>query len=124
MNNTSLQYIFRQPRFPMIGSIEGYFIAAKTAKDFIEQLQRVPFQKKGLYNIADRNGEGWRFSVEHMTISPLTLKKRWTKKEIIALFNQRKNKDVGQQELYSEKSISNKRLDRIVADLVRLTTTF
>jgi len=123
MNKTSLQYLFRKPRFPIIGSIEGYFIGAKTAEDFIEQLQRVPFQEKGLYNITDSGGEGWSFSVEHMAISPLTSKKRWTKKEIISLFNQRKNKDVGQQELYSEKSISSKRLDRIMTDLVRLTST-
>jgi hypothetical protein len=123
MKKTSIQYIFRQPRFPIIGNIEAYFIGAKTAEDFIEQLQQVPFQEKGLYNIVDSGGEGWSFSVEHMAMSPLTSKKRWIKKEIISLFNQRKNKDVGQQELYSEKTISNKRLDQIVADLVRLTTT-
>ena len=123
MKNTSLQYIFRQPLFPILGDIEGYFIGASNAEDFIEQLLQVPYQETGFYNIVDSGGEGWTFSVEHMTMSPLTSKQRWTKKEIIYLFNQRKNKDVGHQRLYSEKSISNKRLERIITDLVRLTST-
>lgn len=123
MKNTSLQYIFRRPRFPILGDIEGYFIGANNAEDFIEQLLKVPYQETGFYNIVDSGGEGWSFSVEYMTMSPLTSKKRWTKKEIIYLFNRRKNKDVGRQRLYSEKSISNKRLERIITDLVRLTST-
>ncbi len=123
MKKTELQYIFRQPKFPLTVSIEGYFIGAETPADFLEQLNRAPVDEKGIYDLVDGTGEGWSFSVEQMVISPLTLKKRWTRKQIISLFNQRINKEPGQQELYSEKSISSKRLDRIIADLVRLSST-
>ena len=123
MKKTELQYIFRKPKFPVIVSIEGYFIGAETPADFLEQLNRAPVNEKGIYDMVDVTGEGWSFSVEQTAISPITFKKRWTKKQIISLFNQRINKGAGQQELYSEKSISSKRLDRIIMDLVRLSST-
>jgi len=123
MKNTELKYLFRPPKFPVIISIEGYFIGAETPADFLQQVKQAPADAKGIYDMVDATGEGWSFLSEHMVISPITFKKRWTKKQIISLFNQRINKEAGQQELYSEKSISSKRLERIIADLVRLSST-
>ncbi|HHD56981.1 MAG TPA: hypothetical protein ENK89_04815 [Desulfobulbaceae bacterium] len=124
MNQKELQYLFRKPKFPLIISIEGHFIGAKTPADLLKKLSRVPFGDSAYYQAIDKTGEGWNFSPEQRLLSPLTFKKRWTKKEIISLFNQRINKEDGQQEQYSEKSLSSKRLDRIITDLVKLSENF
>jgi hypothetical protein len=55
-----------------------------------------------------------------MVISPLTFKKRWTKREIIKLFNERENVELGEGKKYSERSLSAKRLDKIIFDLVEM----
>jgi hypothetical protein len=57
-----------------------------------------------------------------MMISPLTIKKRWTKLEIIKLFNERENVEVGEGKKYSEKSLSAKCLEKIISDLVELSS--
>ncbi len=124
MNQKELQYLFRKPKFPLIISIEGYFIGAKTPADLLRKLPQAPVGNKEYYQAIDKMGEGWSFSPGQMLLSPLALKKRWTKKQIISLFNQRTNKEDGQQEQYSEKSLSIKRLDRIITDLVQLSENF
>jgi len=54
-----------------------------------------------------------------MTVSPLTFKKRWTKKEVIGIFNGSKTaKRAGME--YPLSSLSSKRFDRIFGDIVKL----
>ena len=59
------------------------------------------------------------FLPQHMAISPLTAKKKWTKKEIITLYNNRENPSSGEKQ-YSEKSLSAKRFDKIFTDIVEM----
>jgi hypothetical protein len=49
----------------------------------------------------------------------LTAKKKWLKKEIISLYNNRENPNSGGNQ-YSEKSLSAKRFDKIFTDIVDL----
>jgi hypothetical protein len=44
-----------------------------------------------LFDIVDASGERLAFRTELMIVSPLTLKKRWTKLAIIRLFNESQN---------------------------------
>ena len=54
-----------------------------------------------------------------MTVSPLTFKKRWTKREVIAVFNKSKTaREAGLE--YPLTSLSSKRFDRIVREIVKL----
>lgn len=115
-----LQFIFRKPKFPLMGSINGNFISAKNKISFSEKLSDLQLKSDGFYDFVDTNGEGWSLYVDKMVLSPLTAKKRWTKREIIKMFNDRKNTGCGNQVMYSEKSISTKRLDKIVTEISEL----
>ncbi|GGE65511.1 hypothetical protein [Massilia psychrophila] len=57
---------------------------------------------------------------EHMAISPLTIKKRWTKMTIIERYNSLKGP--GRPE-YPTTSLGNKSLEKVVTDIVELLTT-
>ena len=117
-----LQYLFRKPVFPMVSNIEGYFVGAKTPKDLSIKLIKIPFDRDKSYDMVDFTGEGWSLYLPKMLISPLTLKKRWTKREIIKLFNERENIKVAEGKKYSEKSLSAKRLDKRIFDLVEMSS--
>jgi hypothetical protein len=114
----TVSFLFRKPKFPIICDIEGYVIAAKSISGFEKQLSAYNICKGSRYPIIDITGEGWSFYPEHMAISPLTTKKKWFKKEVIAIFNNRKNN--ASNVTYSEKSISAKRYDKIFQDIVGL----
>ena len=114
----TVSFLFRKPKFPIICDIGGYVIAAKSISGFEKQLSAYKMCKGSRYPIIDITGEGWSFYPEHMAISPLTMKKKWFKKEVIAIFNNRKNNT--SNAIYSEKSISAKRYDKIFQDIVGL----
>ena len=110
--------LFRKPKFPILCSLDGYVVAANSMSEFGNIVASIEFKKDDVFPIIDLHGEGWSFYPEYNAISPLTFKKRWFKKEVIDLFNNRtNNKD---NILYSEKSISNKRFDRLFRDIVNL----
>jgi hypothetical protein len=111
-------FMFREPKFPVICDLEGYVIAAGSKSSFEKQVSTYDKLKNIAYPLIDISGEGWSFYPEHMMISPLTMKKKWFKKEIIAIFNNRKNN--ASRVTYSEKSLSAKRFDQIFQDIVDL----
>jgi hypothetical protein len=114
-----LNYLFRKPEYPVICDIDGYVVAAKSEKSFVKYLSDVRLDPEKTYNLIDATAEGWVFVPKHLMISPLTFKKHWSKKEIISIFNGRKNPSSGEVQ-YSEKSLSSKRFDRIFEDIVDL----
>ena len=114
-----MKYLFRKPAFPVICNIDGFVFAAKSEKTFVKHLSEAIMEPGKTYDLVDSTGEGWLFSPEHMIMSPLTLKKRWSKKEIVALFNGRKNR-TSESSLYSDKSFSAKRFEKIFGDVVDL----
>ena len=118
--DTTIRHLFRKPKYPILVDVDGNLIAAKSSGSLTVRLSRLKLKKAGVYNAIDSSGEGWAFYSEHMVLTPLTMKKRWTKLEVIRLFNQRKNQTAGEK-VYSEKSLSSKRFDRILADIVALT---
>ena len=115
-----MKFLFRKPQFPILGSIDGHFISAKTSTSLSKKISTIQLAPGESYDLVDNRGEGWSLHVNEMTISPLTFKKRWTKKEIIKMFNERKNPKCGNHELYPEKSLSAKRLDKIICDIAEL----
>ena len=114
----AIAFFFRKPKFPIICDFDGYVVAAKSLGGFSAELSKVEFAGDAHFPVIDISGEGWVFSPKYSMISPVTAKKRWTKKEVIAIFNNRKNNH--SQMSYSEKSLSAKRFDRIFQDIVVL----
>lgn len=119
IHKVMLNYFFRKPKYPVICDIDGYVIAAKNEKSFVKCLSEVNQDSDKTYNLLDSTAEGWAFMPKHMLVSPLTFKKKWTKKELTSIFNSRKNVS-SEAAQYSEKSLSSKRFERIFADIVEL----
>jgi len=61
--------------------------------------------------------EGFGYYPEQHVISSMVLKRRWNKPEIIKLYHARKSPDAPE---YSTKSLGNKRLEQVVAEIVEL----
>ena len=114
-----IQYLFRKPVFPIILEVDGKIIGAEGPEQLEKDFASLSLPSGGHLPLVDSSGEGWALTVDHMVISPLTVKKRWTKKEVIALFNN-SNSAKEANKAYSTKSISAKRFDRIISELVTL----
>jgi hypothetical protein len=114
-----LNYLFRKPHYPVICDIDGYVIAAKSEKSLVKHLSEIELDLEKTYDLVDSTAEGWVFSPKHMFVSPLTLKKKWSKKDVISIFNNRINSS-SEEVQYSEKSLSSKRFERVFGDIVDL----
>jgi hypothetical protein len=114
-----VKYLFREPRFPLVCDAGEVVIGAVSLDDFSSQIVDLDLPKDARLPVVDVSAEGWVFNVEYDVLSPLTIKKRWTKKEVIAMFNASSAaRKLGGQ--YSERSISAKRFDRIMIEIVAL----
>ena len=114
-----LNYIFRKPKFPIICDFDGILVAAKSEISFTRQLDKLEIDIEKSYPLISISGEGWMFLPQHLAVSPLSTKKKWFKKDIIALYNDRKNPGSDGKQ-YSDKSLSAKRFEKIFKDIVEL----
>jgi len=72
-------------------------------------------------DLVDATGEGWPFHSAGMIMSPLTLKKRWKKIEVILLFNEsEKARRMGA--IYPEAYVPRRSLEQIIAEIAALAT--
>jgi hypothetical protein len=86
---------------------------------FQRQIERFEFQSGEILDVVDATGEGWSFHADLMIVSPLTLKKRWTKSAVIRLFNESENaRRIGVA--YPETYLSGKSVSRIITDVAAL----
>ena len=114
-----IQYVFRRPQFPIICAVGNELLSATSPAAFQRQLERLDLQGAKVIDIADVTGEGWAFHADLMIVSPLTLKKRWKKVEVIRLFNASDNaRRIGAA--YPEAYIPRRSLVRIIAEVVAL----
>jgi len=112
----TLQFLFRKPKFPVIFNIDGKLIVVTSFNDFDKQIINIELKGNKFYEAIDSTVEGWLLSTEPLVISPLTLKKKWTKKELINLYNQSENCKRN-NDIYPESSLSNKKLSVIFEEI-------
>lgn len=116
-----IRYFFRSPVFPVICDVGEMLVGAHSPGQLEAQLASLDLPAESQLPLVDARAEGWVFVTTHQVVSPLTLKKRWTKKEVIAMFNASTTaRKLGRQ--YSERSLSAKRFDRIMGEIVGLIT--
>lgn len=114
-----VQYAFRRPRFPIIYAVKNELLAALSPAALQRQLERLEPQGAKVLDMVDATGEGWAFHSDLMIVSPLTLKKRWRKIEVIRLFNGSDNaRRIGAA--YPEAYIPRRPLVRIIAEVAAL----
>jgi hypothetical protein len=104
-----ISYFFRMPRFPLL---------LDTGNELLEvrlPLVSVPDSPRP---VIDAEAEGFAFYPEVGTITPLTMKKDWTKAEIVALYHARKRPEAP---AYT-RSLPARKLSAVVSDIVALVS--
>ncbi|WP_426175972.1 hypothetical protein [Massilia sp. TWR1-2-2] len=114
---TSLNFLFRKPRFPIIIDTGDGLLGAKSWAVCEKRLATITFPDLTPRDVIDSTAEGFTLHPEHMAFSPLTSKKRWTKAAIIELYNSQKGP--GRPE-YPTTSLGNKSLEKVVVEIVEL----
>ena len=108
----------RKPRFPVIIDTGIELIGANTGAECSKQLARAKIvNREKSTAVIDATAEGFGFYPEMMLISPMTIKKRWKKSEIIALYNSRRKPEATE---YPSTSLGNKSTERVVSEIVHL----
>ena len=112
-----IRYFFRMPRFPLLLDTGIELIALHGADECEARLP--PLALTGDPRpVIDAEAEGFAFYPDLETITPLTLKKDWTKAEIVALYDARKRPGAPAY----MRSLPNRKLVDVVADIVALVT--
>ena len=117
--SAKIGYVFRRPRFPIVCVVADELISAGSPAAFQRQIERFELESDAVLDVVDATGEGWAFHAELMVVSPLALKKRWRKPEVIRLYNESQNaRRIGRT--YPEAALSGRSLARIIRDVAAL----
>jgi len=114
-----VQYLFRNPKYPVLIETDGRVTGARSGDRIDRLCKQNSFSSKESYIVVDSAGEGWSFFPAHEVISPLTALKRWSKAKIIEFFNASLETDQNQ---YESKSLSNRRLEQIIREIIEFET--
>lgn len=110
-----ISYFFRAPRFPLLLDTGVELIALCSADECESRLPLLALTGDPR-PVIDARAEGFAFYPDLETITPLTLKKSWTKAEIVALYDARKRPGAP---AYT-RSLPNRKLAEVVSDIVAL----
>lgn len=111
-----MEFFFRKPVFPVLIDTGTELIVLRTAAEGDRLLPEPEKAGTRQLDVIDAKVEGFSYVPEHHTISPLTMKKAWTKAEIIALYNARKPEDAPP---YAP-NLATRKLAQVFADVVDL----
>lgn len=112
-----MDFLIRKPRFPAIVDTRAELLGMRSWTECQTRLRNFMSSDTDAKPVIDASAEGFAFHPDMAVISPLALRKRWSKSEIIALYNDRKNSNA---QRYEPASLSNRTLARVVADVVEL----
>ncbi len=114
MSRAEFGVLFRRPIFPVVGFADDRLFSAPDLKTLASILVRFdPSSGEEVVRLVDSTGEEFWYSREQHVLSPGFMGKRWTKQQIIDLYNSH----IGSNRRYSVRSLSNKRLLEIVAEI-------
>lgn len=114
MSRKDFGVLFREPIFPVVGIANCKIFSAFSMETLASILVRfVPSSDEDIVKLLDATGEEFWRSGAQRVLSPGFLGKRWTKSQIIDLYNNQ----VGSDLRYSASSLSNKRLSEVVAEI-------
>ena len=115
----NFKVLLRSPKYPVIVIGDDVLSSAYN----IKQLGTLCILYKPFDDdepkVIDSTGAEFKYFPEHTTLMPGILNKRWTKKQIIELYNTSVNAEETNI-TYPLKSISNKKLSRIIGEICDL----
>jgi len=120
MSQIEFNIILRKPKYPVIVVSNDKLYSAFNIKQLAKScISSLPIENKTTIQVIDSTGEEFWYSPEQYILSPGFSFKKWTKKRIIEAFNSSKNAKDSTQE-YSMKSLSSKRLEKIIRDICEM----
>ena len=120
MEKGEFNIVFRKPQYPVLVVSDKKLFSAFNMKQLARScMSSIPIEDKNYIQVIDSTGEEFWYSPDQNVLSPGFAFKRWSKKRIVEAFNSNTNALELKQE-YSIKSLSNKRLDKIVRDICEL----
>jgi hypothetical protein len=122
MTNEQINFkiLLRPPKYPVIVIADDGLYSAYN----IKQLGTLcvisePLDDDDELKVVDSSGAEFIYFSEHTALMPGILNKRWTKKQVIELYNSSVNANETTIK-YPLKSISNKKLSRIIGEICEL----
>lgn len=116
----NFKVLLRSPKYPAIViSEDGLFSAYNIKQLGTLCVLSETFDEDDKIRVIDSSGYEFIYFQEHKAIMPGILNKKWTKKQIIELFNNSANANETKIK-YSLKSLSNKKLSRIIGEICEL----
>lgn len=116
----NFKVLLRSPKYPAIViSEDGLFSAYNIKQLGTLCVLSETFDEEDKIRVIDSSGCEFVYFQEHKAIMPGILNKKWTKKQIIELFNNSMNANETNI-TYSLKSLSNKKFSRIIGEICEL----
>jgi len=112
-----MDFIFRLPRFPVILDTGDVLIHANSKSQLVSKVAKIKFTDNGTKDIIDAQAVGFTLYPEKMFVAPAIVNRRWTKLQIIELYNAKKK--AGAPELRIT-SLGSRSLESIVGEAVKL----
>ena len=120
MDQIKFNIILREPKYPVIVVSDNRLYSAFNIKQLAKScISSVPIENNSYIQVIDSTGSEFWYSPENYVLSPGFSFKKWTKKRIIEAFNNSANAKDPLQE-YSMKSLSSKRLEKIIRDICEM----
>jgi hypothetical protein len=116
----NFKVLLRSPKYPAIViSEDGIFSAYNIKQLGTLCVLSETFDEDDKIKVVDSSGQEFIYFQEHTALMPGILNIKWTKKQIIALYNNSANANDTNIK-YSLKSLSNKKLSRIIGEICEL----
>ena len=117
MSEIDFRIILRKPIYPVIIVSADELYSAYN----IEQLANgcvnaIPIDDKEIIKVIDSKGDEFWYSICNYALSPGFGSKKWTKKQVIGMYNESSN-IIDTELKFPLTSLSSKRLDSIVGEL-------
>ena len=117
MGRIAFGVLFREPKFPVVGYADKELFSALELSSLALILVRFkPSSGKDIVQMVDASGEEFWYTRKQCVLSPGFTSKRWTKRQIIDLYNSH----VGSDCIYEARSLSSKRLSEVVSEVSNL----
>ena len=106
--------LFRRPILPVVGFADDRLLSTLDLKTLAPILVHLGLAAgEDIAKVVDLTAEDFRYSCDQHVLSPGLMGERWTKRQIIDLYNSR----IGSDRRYSAYCLSDKRLPEIVAEI-------
>jgi hypothetical protein len=112
-----MKFVFRAPKFPVLCDADSRLLVARGKVQLASEVARLDLPRGERREIVDATGEGFCLYPELLIVAPSMMHRRWTKLQIITLYN--RLRPAGAPELRTT-SLGNRKLAQVVGEVVEL----